>query len=413
MKSLFITYNEALEPLIESQAIAYLKGLSEKGIHSVLLSFEKKKQGEKVFKEKAHKLKKELKKYNIKWHYLRYHKRPSLAATIFDILQGIVVGIFICVKEKINIVHARSTVPGAMAYAISRLIGKKFIFDVRGLMAEEFVDGGMWKKESVNFKITSSFEKKFIREADGVIVLSNKIKSFLEEGGYLGKNTALKSDITAIPCCADLIKFKRSKSSSLREKYGLRDKFIFLYTGSLGTWYMAGEMLDFFICAKKVIPSAHFMFLINTGREILEEECKDKKIDLNDITIDKVDFKDMPDFISIADAGIFFIKPCLSKESSCPTKFAEYLACELPVIINRGIGDTGEIVDRYNIGAVVNRFDEENYSGVISDFMKLRSEGIDILRKRCREVAEKEFSLQNGVESYFNIYKKSLERQEN
>ncbi len=121
----------------------------------------------------------------------------------------------------------------------------------------------------------------------------------------------------------------------------------------------------------------------------------------------------MPDFISIADAGIFFIKPCLSKKSSCPTKFAEYLACELPVIINRGIGDTGEIVDRYNIGAVVNRFDEENYSGVISDFMKLRSEGIDILRKRCREVAEKEFSLQNGVESYFNIYKKSLERQEN
>ena len=54
MKTLFISYNGALEPLIQSQGTPYLKGLSNKGVKCFLLSFEKKIEG-------IGKLKKELK----------------------------------------------------------------------------------------------------------------------------------------------------------------------------------------------------------------------------------------------------------------------------------------------------------------------------------------------------------------
>ncbi len=39
--SLFVAYNGALEALIQSQGIPYLRGLAEKGIKVSLLSFEK------------------------------------------------------------------------------------------------------------------------------------------------------------------------------------------------------------------------------------------------------------------------------------------------------------------------------------------------------------------------------------
>ncbi len=400
MKILLITYNEATEPLVRSQVIAYLKGLSKKGIRCAMLTFEKKRFGKKIFKMKTAKLKEALKPYDIRWHYLRYHKKPSLPATVFDIVQGIIKGLLICLKENIDIIHARSTVPAAMGYVIAGITRKKFIFDVRGLMAEEFVDGGMWGRKSFKYRITNFLEKMFMRKSDGMVVLSNRIKEFLE------KKENLKKDITVIPCCVNLDKFRKTNSESLRKKYGLNGKFVFIYTGSLGTWYMAGEMLDFFTAAKKKISNAHFLFLLNTGRGILKEEINKKGIDPRDITIDKAEFQDMPGLISMADVGLFFIKPCLSKESSCPTKFAEYLACGIPVVINRGIGDTAEIVEKYNVGSVVNGFNGDSYQGAISNLLALQSHGIEELRKRCRETAEKEFSLEKGVGLYYDVYKK-------
>ena len=135
MKILFISYNGALEPLIQSQGIPYLKGLSNKGVKCFLLSFEKRIEG-------ADKLKKELNEYEIKWYRLKYHKSPSLPATAFDIMAGILAGLYIVISKKIDIIHSRATVPAVMGYVIAKFTGKKFIFDVRGLMAEEYADGG-------------------------------------------------------------------------------------------------------------------------------------------------------------------------------------------------------------------------------------------------------------------------------
>ena len=72
-----------------------------------------------------------------------------------------------------------------------------------------------------------------------------------------------------------------------------------------------------------------------------QTEGVDRTADSDDVRknviIDSTDLE-CSEFLNIADAG-YFIKP-LVKIASCPTKFGEYLACGLPVIINKGIGDT-------------------------------------------------------------------------
>ncbi|MFH1478577.1 MAG: glycosyltransferase family 4 protein [Candidatus Omnitrophota bacterium] len=400
IKSLFISYNGALEPLLQSQGISYLKGLSKKGIKPFLLTFEKPEQKEIYTRKNIGKLQKELESHGIRWYFLRYHKWPSLPATLFDMLIGVIVGLYLCVSKRIDIIHARGTVSAAIGYAISRVTRKKFIFDVRGLMADEYVDGGIWKRDSFSYRLVFYFEKIFLKSADELIVLTKKIKKVL-----INKN----KNIDIIPCCVDVLGFNKSSklTEGLRKKYNLSGKFVFLYVGSIGTWYLLDEMLDLFRIAKGIISNVHFLVLTHGDLQIVNDLCKKRGISGDDITIDKVEFKDISDHIKLADVGIFFIKPVFSKSASSPTKFAEYLACGLPVIINSNIGDTEEVVISDRVGVVIKDFNNAEYVKGVENLLRLIEEG-EALKKRCLDVAERDFSLERGVEQYYGVYKRLI-----
>ncbi len=399
IKSLFISYNGALEPLMQSQAIPYLKGLSEKGVGSFLLTFEKTKD-----KERIRNLKRELESYNIEWHAFRYHKRPSVPATLLDIFIGIVAGLCLVISKKIDIIHARATVPAAMAYVIAKITRKKFIFDVRGLMAEEYADGGIWRRESLRHKCTLYFQKLFLKSADELVVITENIKNFLYESDYLDKKN---KKISVVSCCVDTGRFRKasSRNEALRQKFGLMGKFVFLYIGSVGTWYMLREMMDFFIATKSVISNSHFLILTHVDKDMAKRVRDEKGLSSKDITIDEAGFNDMPEYINLADVGIFFIKPVFSKRSSCPTKFAEYLSCGLPLVINSKIGDTDNIVKERKLGVVIDDFDKDSYLSGLRELSVLMKEK-ELLTKRSRMTAEELFSLEKGVSVYFDIYRR-------
>jgi glycosyltransferase involved in cell wall biosynthesis len=400
MKTLFISYNGASEPLMQSQGVPYLKGLADKGVECFLLSFEKK-------IDSADGLKQELNKYGIKWRYLRYHKNPSLPATLFDIVAGIFTGLYIVISENINIIHSRATVPAVMGYVIARLTGKKFIFDVRGLMAEEYADGDIWKRNGFLYNLTLYVEKKLLCHADKIVVLTENIKDFLIKSDYLRKGGIKSKDIIVVPCCVDMQRFNAESNDlteGLRKKYKLQGKFIFLYIGSVGTWYLLDKMMDFFIAAKSIVSDAHFVILTHVDKDMAISAWGRRGLSLNDITVDDAEFHDMPYFIKMADAGLFFIKPCFSKRFSSPTKLAEYLACGLPVVINLGIGDTEKIVSDNRIGVVVSDFNNKEYLDKTKELLAFLKEGSE-LSKRCRVTAEKYLSLSMGVKCYYNIYR--------
>lgn len=406
MKTLFITYNGALEPLIKSQGVPYLKGLSARGVKCILLSFEKPPKEKSAFLSKVKSLQKELQAGGIKWYRLRYHKRPYFFATLFDICVGVIVSFWIVISMKVDIIHARAAVSATTGYVAAKITGRKLIFDERGLMAEEYVDGGMWKKAGSLYKLTRYIEKKLLNGADAVVVLTENIRDFLLNTDYLsaGRKTK-KPDITVIPCCVDTARFNAQTAigQNLRKKYGLSGKFVFLYTGSVGTWYLLEEMIDFFTATRSVINNAHFLILTHVDKEMVRDALKKKKTAFDDITVDEAEFENIHDYIKTADAGIFFIKPVLSKRSSCPIKFAEYLACGLPVVINSGIGDTDTIVRKNNIGVIVRGFDVNSYLNAARELLELKKEEKS-LSKRCRKVSEELFSIEKGISKYFEIY---------
>jgi glycosyltransferase involved in cell wall biosynthesis len=113
----------------------------------------------------------------------------------------------------------------------------------------------------------------------------------------------------------------------------------------------------------------------------------------------------VPSYLAAADAGLSFIKRCVSKLASSPTKNAEYLACGLPLIINAGIGDSDALVNEWKAGVLLEDFTDAEYSRIGSAIETMVAQpGV---RTSARDVAERVFDLETvGVERYAALYER-------
>jgi glycosyltransferase involved in cell wall biosynthesis len=116
----------------------------------------------------------------------------------------------------------------------------------------------------------------------------------------------------------------------------------------------------------------------------------------------------VPAYLSASDAGLAFIKPCFSKQASSPTKYAEYLGCGLPLIINEGVGDSDLLITREQAGALVRSFDEHEYLNAVAITEGFAAEA-EPTRRHTREVAERLFDVRRvGAERYERLYEDVL-----
>ncbi len=396
---LYITYDGLCDPLGQSQVTPYIKGLANKGINIFILSFEKRRSFEKLNLIKE--LKFELNQYHVGWRHLRYHNNPRIFAAVYDVLCGLLNGFILIKKYRLNIVHARGYVSGFIASWLKRLLKIKFIFDMRGFWIEEKVDAGFWRKDSISYKIAKNMEKSMLSLAERVIVLTEKAKLFLE-------SCAVKSEkqIAVIPTYVDLKMFSPLKES---KKDFLQNKVVILYSGSIGTFYAFKEMVEFFKIFREKEENAFFLALINNEQQAAEDVLKSHGIGKESYKVLALSHLEVPEWLREADVSLMFYRRNNSYAGCCPTKFAESLACGVPVIINKDIGDCDEIVRKEGVGFVAEDFQEPTFRKISDDFLSFRKErgkgNIDI---RCRSVAENLFSLETGIKRYLELYNKLI-----
>ena len=120
------------------------------------------------------------------------------------------------------------------------------------------------------------------------------------------------------------------------------------------------------------------------------------------VTVTSAPSEEMPRYWSLADAAISFIQPTFAKSASSPTKVGEALACGVPLIINRGVGDLDALVARYRCGVIVEPLSAVGYAASIASCERLWGEAD--LRERCRRAAEEALALSDGAARYARIY---------
>lgn len=394
MRTLYICYFGLNEPLVQTQVLPYLRGLSREGIDVTLLTFE---SNLRMSVQDVQKWRDAQAEAGIEWSYLPYHKKPSFVSTAYDILAGARFVRKALRQKQIDVLHARSHVPLAMALLARRLGAScRLVFDIRGLMAEEYRDAGIWRENSLPFRAVKKVEALGIRGADQIVVLTNKFRDWL-----VSQKLKPAEQIEVIPCCVDLSPDAEENSTEFRS---LPDRFEVIYAGSVTGLYLLGEMGCFFLELKKLRPDAFFRVLTHSSKEFADKTLRGSGLRPEDFEVASVPPGDVSHWLNRAQLGLSFRKPTFSQIAASPTKIAEYLASGLPVVCNEGVGDA-DFIDQNRVGVTVSALDEETLREAAARVMSLLDD--THVRERCIETAFSHFDLNNvGRRRYLNVYRR-------
>lgn len=389
---LYISYDGMAEPLGQSQVIGYLERLAdENAIH--IVSFEK--SADLYNPAMMAAVRDRLSKAGIGWTPMRYHSRPSVSATAYDILRGQAAVLALARRLQADIIHVRSYVPALMALPARRILGTRLLFDIRGFWPDERVDGGLWPKGGTLYRTAKRLERNFFRSADHVVTLTHASVPVIENFGYWDGPIP---PITVIPTCADLDLFAPSPD------HKQEGRFTVGYVGSFGTWYLLDETLRLFAAIRAEQPDARMLIVNRHEHDAIRAAAARTGVDATLIEIAGSSHGDVPNRIHRMHCASALIRPCFSKISSAPTKLAEYLGCGVPCVGNTGVGDMDMILEGRRVGVATQSFDGEALRNAARRIVAMaREPGIAV---RCRNAAHDLFSLAKGVESYRTIYGK-------
>jgi glycosyltransferase involved in cell wall biosynthesis len=402
MKSLYICYFGLREPLVQTQVLPYLRELARGAIDMSLLTFEPnwKKSWPPSELQTWHQ---RLAADGIRWFSLPYHKRPSAPATLYDIAAGARFAARLARRERIDVLHARAHVPMAMALLARRLGARcRLLFDIRGLMAEEYADAGIWPENSPPFRAVKRIERAGVRQADALVVLTRKFRDWLVE-----RKLKRAEQIEVIPCCVDFSLFEKSKLKDDEESGA--ERFEIIYAGSVTGLYLLEEMARFFLEVQRLRPRAYLRILTMSSKLNAESRLRSIGLRPEDFWVGRVAPAEVPHYLRCARLGLSFRKPTFSQIAASPTKIPEYLAAGLPIVANTGIGDTDDLLTGEKVGVVLSAFDEKSYPEAARAALVLAED--PAASSRCERVARAHFDLvEIGGVGYRNVYRRLGER---
>ncbi|HEX7830402.1 MAG TPA: glycosyltransferase [Thermoanaerobaculia bacterium] len=381
-RALYLCYFGLREPLVQTQVLPYLRELVRGGVTMSLLTFEPDARGAWTAEWRER-----LRAEGIDWHVLPYHKRPTLPATLFDIMAGAWCAARIVRRRRIKLLHARSHVGAAIGALAKKLTGARLLFDIRGFLPEEYVDSGNWREGGWLFRTTKAVERSLFRSADGFVVLTNRARALLFPDGAGGK------PVEVIPCCTSSERTAPDGSrDAVRAELGVSGRVVFVYAGALGGYYLMREMAELLAVAREQDSRVYALVLTLGPAAEMAAELERVGFGANDYRVMSADPQDVPRFLGAADVSLSILRSSIARITSSPTKFAEYLAAGLPVISGAGTGDLDEEIEKARVGVVLRGFDRAAYLEALRDLEILRRD--PDLAERCRQTARARYDLE-------------------
>ena len=401
MRVLYLSYDGMTDPLGRSQVLPYLVGLSARGHAITLVSFEKPERPA----AEAETVRSICERAGIEWRPLRYHKRPPILSSLFDVRAMKRLATSLNRRERFDLVHCRSYMAAIVGHHLKKRFGVPFLFDMRGFWADERIERGFWPAGNPLFRAAyrhfKRLEKGFFHDSDAVVSLTQNARVEVESWP---PESRPQGSVNVIPCCVDLDLFDPDGASlrtGTRGRLGLgASTRVLVYVGSIGGAYLVDEMFALFRAFRDRHPGAKFLFVSRHGRTEIGAAARRNGVEADDIIMVGGSRDEVPALIAAADLGVCFITRSYAAIASCPTKFGEMLAMGVPVIANAGIGDIAEIITDTGAGAVVDEFDERTLAAAIRQVEEAKAAS-----EQVRAAAVRWFALEDGIDRYDAVYR--------
>ncbi len=299
------------------------------------------------------------------------------------------------INNKFDIVLA-STPPvtsPVIGWILSRLKRAKFVIEVRDLQPESSEDFGNLN-QSIFTRLVKWVVHSLYKKADKIVAVTDGIGRFMAGIGIsTEKVDVVKSGVSN--------EFIVSDTNGIRKKFGWEEKFLVLYSGTLG-WV---RPLETVIEAARNLadqPKIHFVF-IGEGqkRDALENMVRDYGLK-NVSFIGVQPLETIPYFLKSSDVLVDCLKEVSVARLAFPSKMFEYMASGRPIIFG---SHYGEAIEELKIAGGALTYSSDS-SGQLSDLiMQLKNGSIDgeklgrDYHKHIKQYHRREI----WAEQYFNI----------
>lgn len=312
--------------------------------------------------------------------------------------------------NAITIVQSRNTAATQIALRARRSGSPiRVIFDCRGVVDHEFLyDHGYHFGDAppalrALALALSEQQRQCARDADAVFCVSDAMVK------YLVADADIASDkCTVIPCCVETETSNRGASSreAIRLRYGLEDKLVVCYCGSLVGYQRIEHSLALFRQIAVLEPQAHF-FAVTTSAEKMRQSALLAGLRGDQLTVVSVPPDQVPAMLAAADVGLLLRERSPVNEVASPVKFAEYLASGTPVIVSAGVGDFSALVREHQVGLTLDDYaDAEITHSQLEPFLKQLPEQTEAMRDRCTQLAAEQLTFAPHLAEVSRVYQR-------
>lgn len=260
-------------------------------------------------------------------------------------------------QNSIDIVHGEALYSTRIAVMLKeRNPSLKVFFDCHGISPEEEAMGGA---TAARIEAVNELEMNILFRTDLNIFVSKAMQQhFRKKHGYAGENYRI------LPCCVAESRFADGNKAAIRPESIPRDALVLAYAGTLAVWQCGEEMLRLFSRLSQKEKTLHLLLLLPEKEHAAALQWIRKYgIPSEGVTIREASHEEVPAYLKTAHAGLLLRRKDPVNQVASPTKFGEYLAAGLPVVLTEGIGDFSALVQEENIG-------------IIADNLLLEEEGI-------------------------------------
>lgn len=388
--TLYLTRNGLLEPLGQSQVLAYLRGLSK--IYDItLISYEKDEDWDdsaRVARQRA-----ECEALGIRWLPQRFVPRPKYIAPALSMMRMAWLARREIRGQGIRLIHARALIPAAVAWFVGRVTAVPFIYDMRALWPEELITAGKLKRGSALHHALVAAERACLRDAAAVVSLTYAAVDYLNRAC---PHEMSGQRVAVIPTCADLDRFQPAAPPTKSMIYGCLGTI-------LSGWFRTDWLASFLSVAASRAPDARFELTTRDNPDQIRSAIGgghelQRRIDIFPSPSDEVQKVLQGQIASV----FFYAGGETSELGRSPTRLAEILGCGLPVIANEGVGDVARIVRENKVGVLAAGPLPEQMEAAYDELQELLRD--PDLARRCRNAAERIYSLQVGTKAFAQLY---------
>lgn len=212
-------------------------------------------------------------------------------------------------------------------YILSKFHRARFIFEVRDLWVD-FAQALDQLHNKALVQLSRRVEIFLYKKADKIITVTNGYKD------YISRHYSIPLDkLEVVTNGVDTEEYKPFEDNEgLREKYGVKDKFVILFAGNIGLAQGLDVVVD---AADRLRDNGNIVFmLVGEGAEKARLKDKAQRLGLHNIIFEDVQPRDMIiGYHNMADASLVCLKKFELFNITLPSKIFDTLAVGKPILI--------------------------------------------------------------------------------